>query len=296
MRRKLSLLLAALLLAGAVSCAPQETEPQGGYALYYLADTEENQGGDAIAAEYCALELPEDPERAAERLLERYWQGPESAALTSPLPAGVQLLSVEVRSGRVTLDVSGQYGVLTGVELTLADSCLTMTLSQLSGIYSVAILVRGRALEYRAEPVLRQRDVLLSTTEDLLGTVQATLCYADAETGELTEVVSPIPVYEGKTRAESVLDALRQSPEETLRTLVPEDFPFLSVRMEEDVCYVNLSAASLAAAEDGEELLLTAAARSLCSLPQISAVRYLVDGESAVWYGRARVDALYTAD
>lgn len=295
MKRLLSLLLAALLLGMAVSCGAQEAQTPEGWALYYLTDTEQCQGGDAIGAEYCALELPEDPQRAAEQLLARYWQGPKDESLTSPLPTGLQLLSVTVQSGRVTVDVSGQYGTLSGVELTLADSCLTLTLTQLSGIYSVTILVRGRALEYRAEQVLRRRDVLLSTTEDLVGTVQATLWFADESTGVLRSAVTTIPVYEGKTRAESVLDALREPPEGCVSP-VPEDFAFLSVRLEEDVCYVNLSPAGLAALEGGEALLLTAAARSLCSLPQVSAVRYLLDGESALRYGAARIDGLYTGE
>lgn len=296
MKRRLSLLLAAALLLTAVSCAAPETAAQEGYALYYLTDTELHQGGDAIAAEYCALELPEDPARAAERLLERYWQGPQSEDLTSPLPAGLQLLSVEEQAGRLTLDVSGQYGALSGVELTLADSCLTLTLTQLSGIYSVTVLVRGRALEYRARQELRRRDVLLSTTEDLVGTVRAATWYAEAETGELTSVVQTIPVYEGKTRAESVLDALRQPPAEQLRSLLPADFAFRSVQMEGEVCYVSLPSEGLALLEGNEEQLLTAAARSLCSLPSVAAVQYLLDGESAVWYGAARVDALYTGE
>lgn len=295
MKRLISLLLAALLLGAAVSCGAQEAETPEGLALYYLTDTEQSQGGDAIKAEYCALELPEEPQRAAEQLLTRYWQGPKDESLTSPLPTGLQLLSVTVQSGRVTVDVSGQYRTLSGVELTLADSCLTLTLTQLSGIYSVTILVRGRPLEYRAQQVLRRRDVLLSTTEDLVGTVQATLWFADESTGTLRDAVTTIPVYEGKTRAESVLDALREPPEGCVSP-VPEDFAFLSVRLEEDVCYVSLPSAGLAALEGGEALLLTAAARSLCSLPQISAVRYLLDGESALWYGAARIDGLYTGE
>lgn len=296
MKRLLSALLAAALLLAAAACAaPEATAPEG-YALYYLVDTETHQGGDAVAAEYCPLELPEEPAKAAEALLERYWQGPESEELLSPLPSGLQLLSVEVENGRLTLDVSGQYGTLSGVELTLADSCLTLTLTQLSGIYSVTVLVRGRALEYRAEQELWRRDLLLSTSEDLVGTVRATLWYEDAETGEPVSVVQTIPVYEGKTRAESVLDALRQPPVDTWRSLLPEEFAFISVQLEEDVCYVNLPAVALELLEGDEERLLTAAARSLCSLSSVSAVRYLVDGDSAVWYGEAPVDELYTGE
>ncbi len=295
MKRVISLVLALFLLLSFAACGG-ETEEEGGCALYYLTAAEQS-GGDAVAAEYCELFLPEEPARAAKTVLERYWEGPASETLTSPLPGGLQLLGVEEKGGRLTVNVSGQYRSLSGVELTLADSCLTLTLTRLPGVYSVAVLVNGEPLEYRAEQELQMRDVLLSSAEDLVGTVQATLFFVDETTGELAAEKRKIPVYEGKTRAESVLDALKGEPEgELLHSPVPEGFEVLSVRTEEGVCYVNLPAAGLALLEGQESRLLQAAAQSLCSLPTVNAVRYLVDGESAGWYGAARVEELYAAE
>ncbi len=294
MKRSISLLLALVLLASLVSCGSEAEEPEGNCALYYLAAPDQTGGGDAVAAEYCELSLPADKVQAAEMLLERYWEGPAGEGLTSPLPKGLQLLGVEERSGRLEINVSSHYRTLSGVELTLADSCFALTLTQLEGVYSVAILVSGKPLEYRAEQEFHRRDVLLSSSEDLVGTVQASLFFVEEETGILVEEKRKIPVYEGKTRAESVLDALMEAPEtETLRTPIPEGYEFLSVRTEEEVCYVNLSSSDLPLLAGEEQLLLQAAAESLCSLPTVSAVRYLVDGEIAEFYGSAPVKDVY---
>ena len=47
---------------------------------------------------------------------------------------------------------------------------------------------------------------------------------------------------EGKTRAESVVDALLGGPEsESLTTLFPSSYEYNSIRVEEGICYVNLS-------------------------------------------------------
>ncbi len=293
--RKYAWLLTLALLSTLVSCGA-ENAPEGNCALYYVADPEYAKGGDAVAAEYCELELPEDPVAAAELLLKRYWEGPTDEKLRSPLPAGVQLVSAEAGNGLLEINVSRHYQTLTGVDLTLADSCLTLTLTQLPGVYSVSVLVSGKPLEYRGSQELQRRDVLLSSSEDLVGTVNATLWFTDPETGALAAEKRKIPVYEGKTRAESVLDALAEEPEnEQLVSPVPEEYEFLSVRVEEGVCYVNLASAVLALLEGGEAVLLQAAAESLCSLSTVSAVRYLVDGESAAWYGGAPVNELYTA-
>ena len=58
---------------------------------------------------------------------------PETQGLASPFPEGVRLLSWEVEEGRLHLDLSEQYGGLSGVDLTVADACLTLTLCQVEG-------------------------------------------------------------------------------------------------------------------------------------------------------------------
>ncbi|UQT50470.1 GerMN domain-containing protein [Flavonifractor plautii] len=60
-----------------------------------------------------------------------------------PLPRGVRLLSWELEEGRLHLDLSEQYGGLSGVDLTVADACLTLTLCQVEGVESVYVTVEG---------------------------------------------------------------------------------------------------------------------------------------------------------
>lgn len=289
-------LLLLLLLVGVVLLFGGQEESTGGeYALYFLTEPEFARGGDAVMAEYCDLDLPEDRAAAARMLLERYWAGPQRSGLKTPLPAGLQLQEVEFSGGRLRIDVSGAYGTLSGIDLTLADSCLTLTLSQLDGVYSISVTVNGRLLEYRGEQELRERDMLLSSQEELVGTVEALLWFADAN-GELVSVLHQIPVYEGKTRAESIVDAIAGEPEGELRTLIPPEYEYNSLRVEDGVCYVNLSGEQLPLLKGEEELALQALARSLCSLDTIDAVRYLVDGESVFRYGVAVIEGSFSAN
>ena len=76
MKRVISLVLALFLLLSFAACGG-ETEEEGGCALYYLTAAEQS-GGDAVAAEYCELFLPEEPARAAKTVLERYWEDPRA--------------------------------------------------------------------------------------------------------------------------------------------------------------------------------------------------------------------------
>lgn len=58
-------------------------------------------------------------------------------------------MSWEVEEGRLHLDLSEQYGGLSGVDLTVADACLTLTLCQVEGVESVYVTVEGREIPYR---------------------------------------------------------------------------------------------------------------------------------------------------
>ena len=156
MRRHIAA-LGCLLALAAGGCAPRPEEPEGGYCVYYSAlsdrfaplplDCEpfEGSGGDPIPALVDALLSP-----------------PETQGLTSPFPEGVRLLSWEVEEGRLHLDLSEQYGGLSGVDLTVADACLTLTLCQVEGVESVYVTVEGREIPYRRVQQLGP-DVLLLT-------------------------------------------------------------------------------------------------------------------------------------
>ena len=296
MKKKHFAILLLLLALGAVLFFGGQEEDEGEYALYFLAQPELARGGDAVAAEYCDLDLPEDTAMAARLLLERYWAGPQRSGLKTPLPAGLQLQAVQFSGGRLQIDVSTPYGTLSGIDLTLADSCLTLTMSQLDGVYAVTVTVNGGLLEYRGEQQLRERDMLLSSQEELVGTVDATLWFAD-ENGGLVSELRRIPVYEGKTRAESVVDALLGGPEkEGLHGLIPAEYEYNSLRVEDGICYVNLSAEQLPVLAGGEEAALQALANSLCSLDTVHTVRYLVDGEAVLRYGVAVIENSFTAE
>lgn len=287
--------LLALLCA---ACAPVDSETaESGYQLYFReSDLAASSGGDVFRTE--PVELPEglDTQAAVETLLEGLLAGPQNELLRGTLPGGTTLLSARVEGSRALVDFSTAYSTLSGVRLTLADYAVTLTLTQLPEITSVKITVQGQELAYRDKQVFTARDVLLSSEEDVVGTVEASLYFLNEE-GGLTEERRMLDLYEGDTQAAAVIRALEGTPEtKGLATALPEGFRVRSVWQEADTCYVNLSSVLL----DGlaEDLPLGTALRSLsqslCSLDAVSEVRFLVDGEFEERYGSVDVSEPYT--
>ena len=178
------------------------------------------------------------------------------------------------------MDLSPSYESLSGVALTLADSAIAMTLSQVPEVSSVQITVRGRELAYREQPVLNLRDILLTPEEDVISTVEARLYFLNQE-GRLTAAEQILDLYEGDTQVSAVAKALEGRPEgRDLLSPLPEGFQVKSVWLEEDICYVNLSSALLEGlGESALQTALRALEDSLSSLEAVEEVRFLVDGE-----------------
>ncbi len=295
MRKLVSLILcAAALLSG---CAGGGESQQGtAYNLYFLeADLESVPGGDALRAETVYLEEDLGTTALAEALVERLLEGPSDATLENPIPAGTSLLSLELNGAYAKVDLSSNYRSLSGVALTLADYAITLTLTQLPQIAIVSITVRGQDLAYRDTQTFTDRDVLLSSNEDVIGTVPATLYFLDEE-GRLAPEERTLDLYEGDTQVSAVARALELGPENrSLRLVQPEEFQVKSVWLEEDVCYVNLSSSQLETLPEERDMpmILQALALSLCSLDTVSEVRFLVDGDFAAEYGGASIAAPY---
>lgn len=227
--------------------------------------------------------------------MEALLAGPEDETLHSAIPAGTDLVSLTLDGRRAVVDMTSGYGGLSGVALTLADYAVTLTLTQLPEISTVSVTVRGRELGYRGSQVFAPDDVLLSTTEDVVDTVTATLYLLD-EAGELTPCEAVLELYEGDTQVQAVAAALEDGAQDQgIASPLPEGFAVRSVWLDQPVCYVNLSSAIVRELEETEAvpLALQALARSLCSLDTVEEVQFLVDGEYADRYGTAPVREPY---
>ena len=287
--KKLPLFILALLaaLVAFASCAKSAQEDEeSGYALYFLSDLDASGGGDAIAASSVRFTPDEtmSTEDCVRALMELLLAGPDEAALHSPIPEGTALRSLKVSGRRAEIDLSAQYARLSGIDLSLADYCIPLTLSQLPNVNAVSITANGSELPYRKTQVLLSADTLLSSRESGLRPITVQLYFLDSETGELRAEQQTLALYEGQTRVNALLEALAQGPEDdSLLSLLPEDFSVISSRIENGVCYLSIPAnVSLPEDEGTRALLFGSLEKSILSLSGVDEVQILIEGESGV--------------
>lgn len=275
MKRILSLLLAAIMVFSLCACNGKEETVTEGLHLYGLNDAQNRLGGDVITSITLPWSsLPEDREAQATAVLEQMLTSADG--YLSPFPAGTMVRSVRLSGSTAYVDLSAAYYQLSDIALTIADYCITLSLTQLTGVYAVRVTVEGRELPYRHKQAFLAGDVLLSSMDDVVRTLTATLYFPD-ESGVMVAEERLLTQYEGESAAQVVLDALLQGAEnEDLHPLLPEDFVGMTARMEGGVCHLNIPAESMARINEDT---VSAIEQSLLSADGIREVQLYIDGE-----------------
>lgn len=303
MKRRIVTLLAALLLCTAAGCgeknAADGTENTSAYLrLYCPAELGEKNksagGGDAVNGIPISWKQVRGDDRGrqqqAQYIMELLLGGCTDKDFICPVPKGTAVNSCTVTGGTVSVDLSREYEQLVGVERTIADYCITLSLMQLDGIYAVRLTVNGLLPEGRTNGVYTSAEVLLTSPEDIVRTVKVTL-YFPTGSGTLTGEERRLTVYEGETVAQAVVKALAERPMDSYagsEQLLPEGFAVLDTKVEGGTCYLNLAGSVTALLpEDStdQERMIQGLVDSLCSLEDVSQVQLMVDGEYQMMLG-----------
>ena len=281
MKKRVLCFAAALLLVVLAACAPQPPSEQDGLRLWFAVpgDRQSREVSAALGSTvYTGTKSVPD-------LLAALLAGPpQDSELVSLIPPGTEVTrwSVEGRTARVEL--SGEYARLTGIDRTMADYCVTMTLSQLSGVDRVELSAGNESGK-----VLRTGDVIFSGAEEEPVDVPVSLYFRRAGGSSLAFELRVFRLTEDETPARAVLEALIAGPQdENLATLLPQELTVRYAWVDDGVCYADLSDALLAFAPEGpeeQELVISSIVDTLCSLDTVNQVQLLVEGEPLTAYG-----------
>lgn len=153
MRRTLLFLLAALLPLNLLCACTQAETKREAYPVYFAAEGVKAPA--ALTAESRTLETGENP---VDGLLRILMEGPEGETLHRTIPSNVTLLGWTLTEGTLTADFSGRYGSLSGIDLTLADYSVVLTLCQLPEVDAVEITVDGEEVSYRDHQLMTAQE------------------------------------------------------------------------------------------------------------------------------------------
>ena len=277
------LLAAAAALALAMGCAARPQEEEEGLRLWFPVDPSlENLSGALDSCPYSGTE------QSIPALLAALAAGPpaEEPELARVLPDGARVISWSLENRVANVELSAAYAGLVGVELTLADYCIALTLTQLPEVEGVRVTVNGGGQSYRDRRVLYPEDVLFSGAEEAPVEVTAALYFRREGGDQLGFELRRFRLSEDKVPVKEVLDALIAGPEdEGLLPLLPSGLTVRSAWVDEGLCTADLSAQLLDLPEEERTLAASSIVETLCSLDAVEQVQLLVEGEGAGQFG-----------
>ena len=164
MKRLFCVILLCLLTFSFTACHQDQQKVQVPVNFYYPRQEAAFGSADSLIAPQVSEGMGYSEDSLG--LLSIYLQGPTDPHFRSPFPTGVKILSMDQVNGLVRVTMSAEFATLTGMDLTLACACLTMTVLDLTDGNSVRISVPGNTLN-GAEFIRMDRNCL-----NLLDTVQ----------------------------------------------------------------------------------------------------------------------------
>lgn len=296
MKRLTAFLLAAALCAGLFGCAQQELRSP--ISFYYCRTEPDFSGADGvIAPEVRELAGIEDD---LDAILKLYFQGPVSRDLESLLPRECPVPQWRIDGDTMYLHFAPELADLSGVELTLAATCVTRTFLPMTGCTKLIFTAEDRRLNGEAALELTLDDLYLrdDSMDRLRG--EYVVYYTDDSHRYLIGRSITTDLTNREDLPALLLEQMRTPPEGTrLHSLIPPDTQIRSTVLDNGSCSIDLSQAFVTNRfySHTEQLLtLTGIVNTLCNISQIRRVEFSVEGDLLLNYGALSISGSLIPD
>jgi len=161
--KKISLIiLAALLLFS--GCASPGKSFERPVKFYYCTNPEHYDSADNVIASV----IREAKDYASDiELLNDYLKGEDTEGFVSYFPEGTCVEALSIDGATVRLSLSEEFATLSGLELSLAGICLSMTVFAFMDADTAELSVDGYSLDGNEILSIRKSDLLFADTQIL---------------------------------------------------------------------------------------------------------------------------------
>ena len=198
----------------------------------------------------------------------------------------VELVGWSQTSDALRLELSPEYSARSGIDLTLAECCIVLTLCQLDSVNWVQVGVASPLAP--ARPYLSPNDMIFTGAEEEPREFSVELYFPRSSGRGLGFESRTLTLTEDDDLYANVTAALLAGPEGLgLRSPFPEELEVLGSKLEGGVCHVNFSSQLLdvEAPPAEQDLLLYSIVDTLGNMDSVSSVQILVEGEPLLHYG-----------
>ena len=277
MKRLVIMLLCLAIVSGFTGCADSGDK----YKIYFAS-----QDGKSFVEEKVVIEDSISLENRARLIMEKLLIGPSNPEHKRVIPENTALIGLRIEEKVATVNLSQDFEKTPdNATRLLAIYSTVNTLCALDGISRVHILVNGRAINYSSgEEEIGPLSMNRVITADEIGKNQIAvleLYFADEDKSGLISEKRMVDVKDNETVEKTAITELAKGPVVKGHKLLTADVKVLSVEIKDKFCYVNFSKEFLSLPAADAKLCVYSIVNSLTSIPAISSVQFLVEGEKA---------------
>ncbi len=251
--------------------------------VYRLLRPEYQTGGELLYPEsYPFPEDGTDPLQCAAYALKSV---PSGEKLMCALPENVDILSVRESGKNALVYLSETYNSLEGMDKTLADCAIALTMTSLPEIDRVSLYVGSETAGRIVSP---DRAVLRNTVHSD-EEAEARLYFPRPDYGDIVFEYHSLSLNEDISSERSLMYELLDGPESSrLVPALPEDTVLLSIYTQDGVCNISLSESFLLSCDENPEmakLWIYSVVNSLSGISGINSVQILIEGKKSAEAG-----------
>jgi len=273
-KKLIAILAVFAMLMLLFACGEAEVTKDNVINVYRVVNPDARIDSELVRAEVVEISSQEDRLKSAVSALSRrsYYQ-----ELTRAAPDNVKILSYTLEEGSLILEVTPGYLELAGMQKTLVDYCLALTLCEIDGVETVSVYVDGAGVTLGLMP----DDAILYDVEKMPFERQLRLYFADSGGRYLGKEYRSLTVAYDDMIELHVMEEILKGPEGPgLTSAIPEGTRLLGISTLNGVCTVNLSDEFLNNAPEtavGGRLAVYSIVNSLTTISKVNKVRLAVN-------------------
>lgn len=285
MKRIMTILLVLICLVSFTACGEEKVDQTRIYSVYYI-----NNGETKVEMHEHYMEAEELEDQVTE-LLNALATTPAKLEYKAPLGMGFQVQNVEIKMGKVLLDVTENYYDMSVTTEVLVRAAIVRTLTQLSQINFVSITVNGNPLVDSLGNIVTtmNRDQFVENDGNAINTyeeVKLKLYFAN-EAGDRLIAANRTKEYNTNISLEKlIVEELIKGPSvDGLYPTINPSTKVASVTVKDGVCYVNLDETFLTQPYNvSAEVTIYSITNSLVELSNVNKVQISINGDNSGTY------------
>lgn len=239
------------------------------------------------------LEEQDDPRLCALHIVRTLMKDTGSADYQQIIPEGMSFLGVNYNKEleKVTVNFAIVAEILSNDEALFCKAAITRSLCQLESIQMVEFCLKGEKISESGEPLYELYDessfVDANVSEGgYLQKGEITIYFANKEGTSLLEYGKAVEISNNVSLEQIVIESLITGPlREGYYATIPAGTELRKISIKDGTCYVDFNEKFNDALEGViDDVTIYSVVNSLCELPTISRVQFLINGEKQELY------------